>query len=122
MCQSAFFLCVMYCNMCLHTVQYVYMIICAVLYSWILSEKTGIFKEHFVTPSSIERLITKRLHTTATTLENLSTLMPHCKKDPVYVFLEMKLRSLVPPQFPHSCICDRYIYSCNRSTYFAAAK
>ncbi len=25
-------------------------------------------------------------------------------------------------QFPHSCICERFIYSQNRSTYFPAAK
>ncbi len=27
-----------------------------------------------------------------------------------------------PSQFPHSCFCERFIYSHDRSAYFAAAK
>jgi hypothetical protein len=45
-------------------------------------------------------------------------------------FPEMKLRGLpkqnynynAVSQFPHSCICERVIYSQDRSAYFAAAK
>jgi hypothetical protein len=33
---------------------------------------------------------------------------------------EMKLCGLVP-QFPHSCICELFTYSHDRSTYFAEA-
>ncbi len=49
----------------------------------------------------------------------------------IYVFPEMKLRSLVisktelecsVSQFPHSCICERFIYTQDRSAYFTAAK
>jgi hypothetical protein len=39
----------------------------------------------------------------------------HGKEDPIYLFPEMKLRFL-----PHSCICERFIYSRDLSTYFAA--
>jgi hypothetical protein len=51
---------------------------------------------------------------------------------PIYVFPEMKLCCLIifrpellcsVSQFPHSCICERFVYSQDRSTtYFAAAK
>ena len=49
---------------------------------------------------------------------------------PIYVFPEMKLRSLLIsktelyclPQLLHSYICERFIYFQNRSVYFAAAK
>ncbi len=40
----------------------------------------------------------------------------HCKDDPIYLFPEMKLRGL-----PESCICERFIYSHDRSTYFEDA-
>ncbi len=43
----------------------------------------------------------------------------HCKEDPIYEFHEMKLRGLIS-QFPHSCICERFIYSHGRSTYLIA--
>ena len=39
----------------------------------------------------------------------------HCKEDSNYVFLEIKLRSLVPNAHIHT-------YSQDRSTYFAPAK
>ncbi len=39
----------------------------------------------------------------------------HRIEDPIYLFPEMKLRDL-----PQSCICERFIYSHGRSTYFAA--
>jgi hypothetical protein len=38
---------------------------------------------------------------------------------PIYVFPEMKVRGL---QFPHSCICEQFIYSWDWCAYFAAAK
>ncbi len=67
-----------------------------------------------------------------------------CKQDPIYIFPEMKLCGLVPrfhihvsalqrkfrlyipflgiarpqPQFPNSCVCERFIYFQDRSTYF----
>jgi hypothetical protein len=48
----------------------------------------------------------------------------------IYVFPEMKLQGLVISktelersvyQFPHSCLCDLFIFSQDRSAYFAAA-
>ncbi len=33
----------------------------------------------------------------------------HCKENPFYVFIEKELRGL--SQFPHSCVCERFIYS-----------
>ncbi len=50
---------------------------------------------------------------------------------PIYVLPETKLHGFVisnffnvqsPMQFPHSCICERFIYFRDRSAYFAAAK
>jgi hypothetical protein len=50
---------------------------------------------------------------------------------PIYVFPEMKLRGLVTvfpkqdynvSQFPHTCICERFNYSQDRSAYIAATK
>ncbi len=50
---------------------------------------------------------------------------------PIYISPEMKLPSLVisrtelqcsVSQFPHSCICEGFIYSQRRSSYFAAVK
>jgi hypothetical protein len=46
---------------------------------------------------------------------------PHCKEIWIYVFPEKKLRGL-SPNFPHSCVCERSIYSIVRSTYFPAAE
>jgi hypothetical protein len=34
-----------------------------------------------------------------------------------YEFPEKELRSLIP-KFPHSCVCERFIFSHDRSTYF----
>ncbi len=39
----------------------------------------------------------------------------------IYVFPEMKLRG-PHSQFLHSCICERFKYSQDRSAYLAAAK
>jgi hypothetical protein len=47
----------------------------------------------------------------------------HCKEDPIYVFLEMKLSGLVPNFLIHvSVSIEQFIYSHDQSTYFAAAK
>ncbi len=43
----------------------------------------------------------------------------HCNEYPIYVFPE-KGAALLP--FPHSCVCERFIYSQDRSTYFPAAE
>ncbi len=40
----------------------------------------------------------------------------HCKENPIFVFLEKKLRALSPS------FCERFIYSQDRSTYFFAAE
>ncbi len=48
----------------------------------------------------------------------LIDILPHCKEDPIYVFLELKLRGIVP----NFDICERCIYSHEQYTYFAAAK
>jgi hypothetical protein len=45
----------------------------------------------------------------------------HCIENPIYVFPEMKLRSLVP-SFLYACICEQFIHSQDRSAYLAAAK
>jgi hypothetical protein len=46
----------------------------------------------------------------------------HCKENPIYVFPEMKLLSLVP-NFPiHVSVSDLYIYNHDGPTYCAAAK
>jgi hypothetical protein len=46
----------------------------------------------------------------------------HCKEDPIYLYTEMKLRGLVPSFHIHVSVSDLYMYSRDRSTYFAAAK
>ncbi len=45
----------------------------------------------------------------------------HCNENPIYVFPEKELRGL-QSQFPHFCVCERFIYSQDRSTYFPAAE
>jgi hypothetical protein len=42
-------------------------------------------------------------------------------ENPIYVFPEEKLRGLTS-NFPRSCICERFIYSHDRSAYFSAAE
>jgi hypothetical protein len=42
-----------------------------------------------------------------------------CIEDSIYVFPEVKLRGLVP--IATSCIYERFVYSQDRSAYFAAA-
>jgi hypothetical protein len=42
----------------------------------------------------------------------------HCKEDSIYVFPERNLHGLVP--IPHSCSCERFIFSLDQSAYFAA--
>jgi hypothetical protein len=41
-------------------------------------------------------------------------------KIPFMYFAEKELRGL--SQFPHSCVCERNIYSQDQSTYFSAAE
>jgi hypothetical protein len=45
----------------------------------------------------------------------------HCKENPIYVFLFWKLHGL-SPNFHILCVCERFIYSQDRSTYFPAAE
>jgi hypothetical protein len=44
-------------------------------------------------------------------------------KNPIYVFLFWELRG-PSPNFhnPHACVCERFIYSQDRSTYFLATE
>ncbi len=44
----------------------------------------------------------------------------HCNENPIYVFPGKELRGL-SPNF-HSCVCERFIYSQDQSTYFPAAE
>ncbi len=44
----------------------------------------------------------------------------HCKGNPTSVFLFWELRGL-SPKTPNSCVCERFIYSQDWSTYFPAA-
>ncbi len=62
--------------------------------------------------------------------EGLVRIQPNCLV-PVYIFPEMKLPGLVISkkellcsviQFPHSCVCEQFLYSHDWSAYFAAAK
>jgi hypothetical protein len=53
---------------------------------------------------------------------NLSHPSPHCKEISIYIFLEKELRGLSPNFRTHSCVCERFIYSHDRSTYFSAAE
>jgi hypothetical protein len=47
----------------------------------------------------------------------------HCAENSKQIFPEMKLRGLVPNFYIHvSVICERFIYSHNRSAYFAALR
>ncbi len=50
-----------------------------------------------------------------------SSLM-HCTENPMYVFPEKKLRSLSHNFNIHVCICERFIYSHDRSIYFLVAE
>ncbi len=45
----------------------------------------------------------------------------HCNENPIYLFLFWELRGL-SPNFHNSCVCERIIYSQDRSTYFPAAQ
>ncbi len=44
---------------------------------------------------------------------------PRCTENPIYVLPEMKLRSLIS-EFLHLCICERFIYSQDRSAHLGA--
>ncbi len=47
----------------------------------------------------------------------------HCTENLIYVFPEKELRGLSPNSYiQHSCVCERFIYSQDRSTCLAAAK
>ncbi len=48
------------------------------------------------------------------------TISLHCNENPIYVFLLGIARP--QSQFPYSCVCERFIYSQDRSTYFPAAE
>jgi hypothetical protein len=48
-----------------------------------------------------------------------SVFTMHCKENLIYVFPEKELHGF---QFLHSYVCERFIYSLDRSTYLAAAK
>jgi hypothetical protein len=50
--------------------------------------------------------------------------VPHCNKNPIYVFPEKKLCAATVPisSFMCLCLCERFIYSQDRSTYFPAAE
>jgi hypothetical protein len=39
-------------------------------------------------------------------------------ENPIYVFPEKELRGLSPNFHIHVCICDRFLYSHDRSAYF----
>jgi hypothetical protein len=45
----------------------------------------------------------------------------HYNENPIYVFPEKELRGL-SPKFQVLCVCERFIYSQDRSTYFPAAE
>jgi hypothetical protein len=40
---------------------------------------------------------------------SLERILVHCKEDPIYVLLEMKLRGLVPNFYIHGSLSDLYI-------------
>jgi hypothetical protein len=50
----------------------------------------------------------------------LYSVCTQCTENSIYVFLQMKLRT--SSQFLHSSICERFIYSHDRSSFLAAAK
>jgi hypothetical protein len=52
---------------------------------------------------------------------SLGRLSLHCTENPIYMFLEMKLRGLVSNSYIH-CICERFIFSQDRSTYCGCSK
>ncbi len=45
----------------------------------------------------------------------------HCNENPIYVFPGKEF-ARPQSQFPRSCVCERFIYSQDRSTYFPAAE
>jgi hypothetical protein len=47
---------------------------------------------------------------------------PHCNENPIYVFLFFLGIARPRSQFPHLCVCERFIYSQDWSTYFHAAE
>jgi hypothetical protein len=47
----------------------------------------------------------------------LSSFFLHCNENPIYVFPFWKLRG-PQSQFSHSCVCERFIYPQDQSTYF----
>ena len=53
-----------------------------------------------------------------------SKLSPHCKDTIPKIRNNIPRRGIARPQFqfPHSCVCERFIYSHDRSTYSAAGK
>ena len=52
----------------------------------------------------------------------LGGFTPHCKENPIYVFLFWELRGLGPNFHIYTCVCERFIYSQDWSTYFPAAE
>jgi hypothetical protein len=42
---------------------------------------------------------------------------PHCNENPFYVFPEKGI-ARSQSRFPHSCVCERFVYYQDRSTFF----
>jgi hypothetical protein len=51
------------------------------------------------------------------TLRSSVSLSRRCKENPIYVFLFLGI-ARPQSQFSHSCVCERFIYSQDRSTFF----
>ncbi len=56
-------------------------------------------------------------YATLNVLRILVKLWTHCNENPIYEFLFWGI-ALPQSQFSHLCVCERFIYSQNRSTYF----
>jgi hypothetical protein len=59
--------------------------------------------------------------TASIAFELFKYLIPHCTKNPIYIFPEMKLRGLVPNSYIHVYVSDLNIPRI-RLAYLAAAK
>ncbi len=56
-------------------------------------------------------------HTCRVTVAACNVRDAHCNKNPISVFLFWELRAWPQSQFPHSYVCERFIYFQDRSTY-----
>jgi hypothetical protein len=52
----------------------------------------------------------------------ISSLCPYTAKKFRFMYSQKMICALPQSQFPHSCVCERFIYSQDRSTYFFAAE